>query len=1537
MSGNDPRGGTLPGECRAFGLSAQQQRLWRMQAGSSAYQSWLIMRMAGSVRFETLKQAILRAIDRHEALRTTFSCPPGADEALQIVGESAVQFIKEIDLRAAAAADGHSGPERLLLSEAAAEYDLTNGPLFRATIGVLGEGRSALLLSLPALLGDGHALRSLAREISHDYAACASGVALRSEPAEMLVQPSAFYEWQHEILEQTGGREGIGYWRQRFDTVEPALALPFERQVADRSGFRFDNVVLDLEPVFAREISEAVARYGVGLQAYLLAGWILLVGRLAARTRLTVGVAFDGRVSEELKEVVGLLARYLPVCGDLDPRLSFGELLCATQAALHGASQWQEYGLWPDASAASAQRERPEYFPIVFDFENAAREWHAANISFAIQREHSCFDRFAIRLRCSSAGGALKATIDYDADRFDRESIRQMAFSYVALLGRAMQDISSTILELSLPDAVQRHCLLTELNDTRAVISDIENVCEWIEAQVRQSPDHVALVCGDQQLTYAALDARAARIAAHLTQSGVTLETRVGVFIDQTLEAVVGLWAILKSGGTYVPIDPSYPGKRINYVLEDARVHVLLTRRALVARLPAGASVICIEDIDGSCPPALPMARRGLAAENAAYVIYTSGSTGQPKGAVVSHRNLVQSTFARFEYYRQPVTRFLMVSSLAFDSSCAGLFWALCGGGSLIFPEAGRENDPAYLCGLVAEQRATHMLCVPFLYRYFLSCACERDAHSLQTAIVAGDAFREELAAFHRQTLPNTSLHNEYGVTEASVWSTVSGDLGKAASGQRLSAGRPIANTRLYLLDRQLYPVSTGSEGELYLGGDGVCRGYLDRPGLTAEMFLPDPFGGEVGARMYRTRDMARYLPSGEVELLGRGDEQVKLRGYRIELKEIESVLARHPDVSDAVVLVQEGARRTAHLVAYVCPVAGTALLAEQIRGFLFDRLPPYMVPASVIVLLQLPLTPHGKVDRDALRRGDTGLPPEKAPSARPRNALEEKLVRIWSEVLGLSCVGVHDHFIECGGDSILSIQVVSRARREGLQLMPSQIFEHPTIAELASVVETVPMPFVKQGAITGSAPLTPIQHWFFEQTPANPNHFNQAIMLGMRRSVGLPLLQEALDALVVHHDALRLRFIRTSSGWQQDNEGPQLTVPLSSIDVSGHAGEACFEAIMASASKLQAGLELSQPPLVRGLAVTLNERGEQCLILISHHLQVDGVSWRILVEDLETCLDCLLQGRAIGLPPKTTSYKEWAERLCAFGRTGLDQREAAHWSSLAERRPARLRLDFPGGTNLEATSRAVAGSLSQDETTALFAHLRDVSINEALLTALVLAFSGWTATSSLFIDMEGHGREQLFDDIDVSRTVGWFSTIFPVQLDVAMSEAPSEQMRSIKRQLAEIPRRGIGHGILRYLCDGQAAATARAIPPAEVSFNYLGRLDPARPASALLYLARQTVGPTRDPDNERRHLIDVTAQVVAGELQFTFTSSSAQFRASTIQNLADSFANSLRSLFQSVPRETEMRPTPAEFPLIASTQEQLDRLFAKLDVNLQN
>jgi len=1505
-----------------------------MQVGSKAFRSRLVLQVTGDFRREALEQAVRCSVDRHEALRASFVSAPNG-EAFLTVSELSVLLFREIDLGPVGIEGERSVLERILAAETQ-QFDLSRGPLFHATIFALGESRWALKLSLPTLLGDGAALRSIAREIGNDLAGHAADPPPGGEPTDAPLQLNAFSEWQHDILSDASGREGVEYWRTRFDTVERVLSLPSERQVAEESGFRFDGCAVSLESSFVQEISDAAARYGVGLEAYLLACWSLLIGRAAMRSRLTIGTGFDGRVSKELTDCVGLFARYLPIECDLAEERSFGAVLRATQAALHGASQWQEYGLWPVAVDATGWRGDHAFFPIAFDFENVVGEWHVANASFRILEQSSCCDRFGIRLRCAGAGDALTATVDYDGDCFEPGWIRQIAFAYVTILGKAMRNVA--VRELGLLDPFQRHCLLNEFNDTRVSFADCGNVCEWLEAQVRCTPDRVALVCADRQLTYSALDTRTSQIAAYLAQSGVTAEARVGVFIDQMLEAVIALWAVLKSGGAYVPIDPTYPMQRISYILEDAQVHLLLTCRSLLSKLPANIPVICVEDIDHDTEGlrAGDTAARAIVPENAAYVIYTSGSTGQPKGAVVSHRNLVQSTFARFERYPEPVTKFLLVSSLAFDSSCAGLFWTLCGGGALVFPGEGREKDALHLSQLISEQRVTHILCVPFLYKYILSGGREHDSHSLQTAIVAGDAFGEDLVALHRHALPATALYNEYGVTEASVWSTVSGDLGKVSSGSRVSVGRPVANTRVYLLDAQFEPVAKGVAGELYLAGDGVCRGYLDRPGLTAEMFLPDPYCAEPGARMYRTRDIARYLPTEDVELLGRGDEQVKLHGYRIELKEIEHVLAKHPGVEDAVVLVREGRLLGSHLVAYVCPAQGAALVPEQVRAFVVDLVPSYMVPSSIIVLHRMPLTPHGKVDRNGLRHVDGGVLEQGTGSDLPRNAIENILVRIWSEVLGLPSVGVHDHFLECGGDSILSIQVVSRARREGLQLMPAQIFEHPTIAELAAVVETARMVSAEQGVIAGGIPLTPIQRWFFEHAPANPNYFNQALMLQVREPVGLALLQQALDALVMHHDALRLRFTHTSSGWEQENVASRLAVPLVSIDLSKRTGEAFLDAILADAGQLQASLDLGRPSLVRAATFAVGEGEGQLLLLIVHHLLVDAVSWRILAEDLETCLECLLQGRPIVLPAKTTSYKAWSERLCAFARTDPVERELAYWSSPARLCSSRLKPDFPNGANLEAAGRVIAGSLSQDESKALFARLREVSINEALLTALVSAFSTWTGISSLFLNLEGHGREQLFDGVDISRTVGWFSTIFPMRFELALGDGPAAQMMSIKRQLAEVPKHGIHYGILRYLSGDAIAAAIQAIPAPEVSFNYLGRIDNAWPGSGLLGLAQQTIGPTRDPGSERRHLIDVTAQVAGGELQYAFNYASAQFLPATIQRVADRFDASLRTFFQADRPEAAKRPTPAEFPLIKSTQAQLDRLMAKFDTNLQ-
>jgi amino acid adenylation domain-containing protein/non-ribosomal peptide synthase protein (TIGR01720 family) len=1506
-------------ELSSWPLSPQQRRLLRVQAGSSAFRTRLVLHVRGSVRLDAIRVTLGQVVERHEALRTTFVLMPDTNEAMQIVHSTARPRIEEVDLRMIEA-DQHACIEGLISGDGGGDGPLADCSLMCVTIVVLNERHVALLIAMPALIADHRALRNVAGEIGRIYAAL---VDKQSEAPDDVaaIQSGAFCQWQYEIFDEPGGIEGVAYWRDRFEALEPAITLPFQRNTRDPPAFRCERCDIELEAGLVRAVRRAAARHQASLEAYLLACWHVLVARLTSRSQTVIGVRFDGRITEELNHTVGLLARYLPISCRLDDDRRFHEVLVATHDALRSAADWQEYGVWRDAG----DKTPAPTFHVAFDFDDELSDWRVGRVSFSINSEYSCCEPFTIRLSCAVVRDTVQAQLHFAVDRLDLTTVRDIAQSYLALVRSASEHGSASVGALEILNPAQRHHLVVELNATEVPRSQAANICQWIESQVECTPDRIAVVCGGLQLTYAEFDARAARIAVRLREAGVSPEVRVGLFIENCIEALVGLWAILKAGGTYVPIDPSYPAERVTYMLHDARVCLAVTCRQHFDKLPQGILKICLDDFDyrGNPPRLDPPA---IASDNAVYVIYTSGSTGRPKGVVVSHRNLVHSTHARLARYREPIATFLMVSSLAFDSSCAGVFWALCSGGCLLLPEAQRITDPERLCALVAQHRASHLLCVPSLYRHLMSRAASHDMQCLQAAIIAGDSFGRNLVGSHRDRLGGVRLYNEYGVTEASIWSTV-GELG-GTPGQELDAGRPVANTRIYLLDRWLQPVAKGVAGELCIGGGGVCRGYLYRPELTAEMFLPDPFDAAAGARMYRTGDIARFSLTGDLELLGRHDGQVKLHGHRVEPREIECVLALHPTVGEAVVLEQQSARRASHLVAYVSAAPAAEPLPNELRRFLMGRLPPAMVPASIRVMTPMPLTPHGKVDRDALRRAATDAGTGTYPSVPPRNAVEETLVRIWCEVLAVPTVGIHDHFVELGGDSILSIQVVSRARREGIRLTPNQIFERPTIAELATAADTAPQVRAEQGPVVGPIPLTPVQHWFFEKLPRNPHHFNQAIMLEIDDKIDLDHLQRALDAIVIHHDALRLWFLCTPAGWQQHNAAPQSGVPLMRIDLSRLAGEERAAAIAANAAELQADLDLSRPSLFRAAVFTGSTSECRLLLLISHHLQIDVVSWRILVEDLVRCLGQVQQRMPVAFPPKTTSFMQWAEKVAALGHAGLGERDIAFWSSLANSEPARLKLDCPAGENTEAVSAATSESLSVEETRVLLARARAVSINEALLTGLAMACRRLTGAQSLVVDLEGHGREPVFSDVDVSRTVGWFTTIHPVRLNLASCDTPSAHLAAVQAQLHEVPGKGFGYGIFRYLRDGASAVAAAALRP-EIGFNYLGQIDGGLPVGGLLRPTRHAVGATRSPDNQRRHVIEVTATLVARQLEFTLTYSAAQFRASTMRRLADDYAATLRELIACW-AEAEQRPEPGEFQLIRSTQQQLDRLAAR-------
>ncbi|MFL5804696.1 MAG: condensation domain-containing protein, partial [Roseiflexaceae bacterium] len=694
-----------------------------------------------------------------------------------------------------------------------------------------------------------------------------------------------------------------------------------------------------------------------------------------------------------------------------------------------------------------------------------------------------------------------------------------------------------------------------------------------------------------------------------------------------------------------------------------------------------------------------------------------------------------------------------------------------------------------------------------------------------------------------------------------------------------------------------------------------------------------------------KTGDLARYRPDGAIEFLGRIDHQVKVRGFRIELGEIETALLRHPMVREAIVLAREDTPGHKRLVAYVVPttddrsgqrqlsILNSQFSIQELRAFLKQQLPDYMMPSAFVPLDALPLTPNGKLDRAALP------PPWYTPAGLDAacvaavSTTEALLAQIWADVLGLGQVGAHDNFFELGGDSILSIQLIARARQAGLRLSPKQLFEHPTVAGLAAVAGAAPSVLADQGTVTGPVPLTPIQRWFFEQNFPNPHHWNQAMLLELPPDTDAALLERAFQHLLAQHDALHLCFTCGDDGWRQVNASPGGSVPFTRADLSKLPEPAQRFAIEAAAAQLQSSLVLAQAPRLCTTLFDLGADRPGRLLIVVNYLAIDGVSWRILLEDLQSAYQQLRRGQVVGLPPKTTSYQQWARRLADYARSNALRQQLAYWLDELHRAEPAIPLDYPDGANTIASAHSVSISLSVDETRALLQEVPKTyhtQINDVLLAALLRAWVGWTGSRSLLITLESHGREDLFDDVDLSRTVGWFTSFFPLLLRQEGAEDPAALLIATKERLRRVPDHGISYGLLRYLADDTAIAEQlRALPRPILRFNYLGQFDQVLSGASMFRRARESYGLTRSPSGQRTHVLIAEGLVAEGQLHFTWTYSANLHCHDTIAQLADRYLAELRALIEHCLSPGVGAFTPSDFVLAGLNQQQLDDVTA--------
>ncbi|WP_373388227.1 amino acid adenylation domain-containing protein [Pseudomonas alcaligenes] len=1491
-----PRGEHLP-------ASHAQQRLWlvaQLEPDSSAYHMVGAFALEGELDRGALLAALELIVERHEALRTRFY--EHAGQLYQRIDPPGPLALEERDLRGEtetvqALADAH----------AARAFDLVEGPLLRVQLLRLDEQRWRLQIVCHHIVSDGWSIGVFAEELGRAYAALRQGQA--PQLAELPIQYADYAQWQRAWLEAGERERQLGYWRERLGSEQPVLALPYKLDASSQRHAARQAVAVP--PALAERLRQLAQGEGATLFMLLLAAFQLLLARYSNQRDIRVGVPVANRQRAETASLVGFFVNTQVLRAEFDAGMSFRQLLAEVRRHALDAQDQQDLPFDQLVEALAPERSlgQTPLFQVLFNHQK--RDLGALQLPglrlepLAQGVPHALFDLALDSLEDSA--GQLRLTLTWARERLDDAQMQQMTNHLLGLLEQVSTTPDQPLVSLPLLDAGDQ-ARLAEWNTPRQGFDAARLLPGLIAEQARLRPEVIALVHGSERITFAELESRSNRLANLLVAHGVQPESRVGVSLERGNAMIIAMLAVLKSGGAFVPLDPDYPRERLSYMVEDSGLQWLITSSDLAERLPLSSSVepLYLDQLDLSAfaasTPAVP-----LHPLNLAYLIYTSGSTGQPKGVAVNHLGLsmhVQTIGQRYGMTPNDVE--LHFASISFDGALERWTVPLAFGSRLVIRDQELWSAEK-TCQVIADEGVT-ISCLPPSYAQQLLDWVESQNLKLpvRSWTLGGEAFTRETYERLQRVLEPKRIINGYGPTETVVtpliWEAFPGDSFEAAYAP---IGNPVGPRSLYVLDSELNLLPIGVAGELYIGGEvGLARGYFQRPELTAERFLPDPFGA-AGERMYRTGDLVRWRADGTLDYLGRVDHQVKIRGFRIELGEIESQLLALDGVQEAAVIARETPTGK-QLVGYV--VARDNTDTNALRSELAKVLPDYMVPAQIIALAKLPLTPAGKLDRAALPEPTWQSQDYEA----PQSDNERILAAIWAEVLGVERVGRQDHFFELGGDSIVALQVVSRARQQGLQLAPRELFQFPRLAELAQAARAAGEE-IAQEPVTGELPLAPIQAHFFAMNQAESAHWNQALNLELLRPLDPILLEQALQALVAHHDGLRLRFEQRDGRWTQHYGEVQADQSL--LWQREAADDTQAEALCNGA---QRSLDLARGPLLRGLYLRQAGKADRLLLAV-HHLVVDGVSWRILLEDLLAAYRQLEAGQTVRLPGKSLSYKSWSESLQQWARGAAAQVELDAWCSRLSGPALALPRELDGISASHGDKREVRLALDAAETKRLLqapAQL-GVRIDALLLTALTRTLCRWSGQAGLRVNLEGHGREALAGELDLSRTVGWFTSLYPLQLPHL--DDPQLQLQRVQQHLQQIEHGGQGYGVLRWLGDSQTRASLAELPSAEVIFNYLGQYQAG--AAADWFRPAAGGGVAVAADNPLAARLAVNGQVFDGQLQLSWEYAANQYHSETIESLAADYRRELLGLLELARGQTVQGPSP----LLRLTRQQVD------------
>ncbi|MGH3776455.1 MAG: amino acid adenylation domain-containing protein [Pseudonocardiaceae bacterium] len=1485
--------------------------------------------LEGSLDPAKMRVAGQALLDRHSNLRAGFRHLKSGRSVAMIPHRVELPW-REIDLSGSSSAVRSDELARSLAEERERRFDVTRPPLMRWVLVHLGLQRYHLAITFHHILMDGWSLPLIKQELFALYA--------QGGDSTLLPRVTPYRDYLAWLAAQDRTAAEAAWRKALAELDEPSLVAGADR---NRRPLIPGKVVTELTEEFTAALMTQIRRLDVTLNTLIQMAWGILLGRLIDREDVVFGVTVSGRPDEVpgMENMVGLFINTLPVRVRPRPSDSMAQALARLQTANVELLAYHHLGL-ADIQRLVGVEQLFDTLVVCENFPSSAGQMVESASGVRVTGEdiytvtHYPLDFVAF------PGPSLGFELIYQPDLFDRAAAELLVGRFVRILETVVADPDQPIGCIDILTAEERHQLLVEWNGAVRAYPET-TLPQLFEVQVAQTPDATAVVCQGDVLTYAELNVHANRLAHALIARGVGPEHIVALALPRGVEFVVALLAVMKAGAAYLPVDPDYPAERITTTLSDAGPALLVTNSEIARSLPDVAPGIVLDRPDvittlDQCSDTDPTdsdRRQSLSPRNPAYVIYTSGSTGQPKGVVIPHRNVVNLLHSHQRALFAPAVdalggRPLRVAhnwSFSFDASWQPLL-AILQGHEIVVTTDETRRDPQLLAAAIIKEEIDFIEVTPSYLTELVAAGLFDDGGCPLTVLgVGGEAVPESLWT-DLQKLEGIDSYNFYGPTECTVDTVVA----QVRDSARPMIGRPVDNTRVYVLDSRLRPVPPAATGEFYIGGAQLARGYLAKPGLSAERFVADPFG-LPGSRMYRTGDLVRWRTGGVLEFVGRADDQVKIRGFRVEPGEIEAVLTRHDAVAQSLVLVRKDRPQVERLVAYVVPAEAAVPDAAELRHHTAAALPDYMVPSAFVILDRLPVLPNGKVDRKALPSPElTAAVSGRAP-ATPRERL---LCEAFAAVLGVPAVGAEDDFFALGGDSIVAMQLVNRARGAGLVVTPRQVFQHKTVEALATVAEVQTTGSRKTDDGVGLIPLTPIMHWLREV--GDPiKGFNQAEVLQVPAGLSWDRLVAIMRAVVDHHDMLRARLVRRADGtiddggigdWVLDVCSPgsvQADAWIGRVDVAGLGGEAVSQQITEHARSALGRLDPDAGVMLQVVWFDAGADTPGRLLLMVHHLVVDGVSWRVLIPDLAAAYAQLATGGSVELAPVGTSFRRWSQLLTELAAAPGRDAELSLWTKTLSggvSLPVERALDPERDTMGRLQTLTLV--LPVQRTTPLLASVPaafDSTVNDALLTALALAVvdlarryngSGADGDTGVVVALEGHGREEeLVGGVDLSRTVGWFTNVFPVRLDpgeidldeaLAGGPAARQAITRVRDHLRALPENGMGYGLLRYLNPRTRTVLGELVVP-QIEFNYMGRYDSSEATDWAQAPEVEAVDASADPDMPTAFCMVLDAHIEdhphGSELTSYWSWPAGVLREETVQDLARTWFRALDAL----------------------------------------